>query len=428
MTAVPATPPARARGGATWRCFGWLLGVGLAACEPDVAGGPTGAAPERALVVVGGDYQSTVVSRIDVERAVSDAPAFLHSGSVVGETGSALSGDVVPGRVLDGSGDALLVDRAKGTVTRLKGLGVHWQRNVAPGFSANPQDAIAVHIGDERRVLVVRGQPDVHGGSNDSVLGGGDDLVVLGHDGVPLGRLALGSAASAPPKGGAVMAMAGSGAWTGDALWLPLASVSPAFDGYGPGRLVQARVAADGATSLGLGVELGPLRNCRAARRLAGPGLRLGVVCSGSFAEGPAEQLAGSGLAVVRIEGDAAAVERVVPAANFGAPLGFHVAVSEQTDTAVVVALGDLEAGQPDAVWAVDVQTGAGTSIALGRGAFTLGGLWLDATTQTLWVADSGISTAGDLRRFRIDAAGWQELDAVASVPGGLRALELAPW
>lgn len=401
----------------------------LAACgEPTAPTAADGAFAQPGLLVVGGDYQSTVLSRVTIDTPRAVAPAFLHSGSVVGQSGAALSGDVVPGRVLDGSGDALVVDRGKATLTRLRGLDVAWQRNLGPGFAANPQDAVAIALPTgERRIVVARGQPDPAATSSDDPLAGGDDVLLLDADGNPLHRLPL--AATATLAG--AMAMAGSGAWDGEALWLPLASISPAFDEVGTARLLRVRV---GATALlpTASLDLPPMQNCRVARRLATSG-RVVVACSGSFAAQPAAQRAGSGVVLLQAAGDA-----MVRVASWSAdaltegkaPLGFALAIADAPERAWVVGLGDLEAGREDALIRLDLGTGAVNRVATGRGSFVLGGLWHDPARSVLWAADSGIPPAGaavgDLRRF--DTAKGVELEPLAATPNGLRALELAPW
>lgn len=435
-----------------WQRRRWLVACAALCALPSCADATTDVADAdrdrvlgpRGLMVVGGDYQTTTLSRVDVDTMRREAPAFLHSGSVVGSNGAALSGDVVAGRVVDGSGDALVVDRGRGAITRLDGLTVRWQRGVAPEFAANPQDAIAL----PGLVVVVRGQRDPAAADNglgaeagSDPLAVGDDLVGLSSAGEPRWRLALSSHATID----AAFAMGGSPALDKSRLWLPLGSIAKAFDAVGKGTLLVVDVADAGASIIG-SVALPALANCRTARR-AGPvdaGNRRGadanvavvVVCSGAFSDGPAQQLQRSGLAFLRADAQGTTtVTRVVPAAAIGdRPLGFGLATD--TTRAFVITLGDLEAGSADALWRVDIDSGAALKISDGSGAFHLSSLWHDDVQRRLWVSDNGVSgrplgdassPVGDLRIF--DTSGEVVFHgALESNPKGLRALELAPW
>lgn len=387
------------------------------------------ASGSRALLVVGGDYQTSVLSRVDVDSEAVVAPGFLHSGSSVGATGTAFSGDVVVGTVADGSGDALALDRGRGVLTRLHGLEVKGQFDVAPGFFGNPQDALAV----AGEVWVARGQRAAAGAGTEAE---GDDVIALDASGHRTGRLDLASEATIAGH----LAMAGAGAWDGQRWWLPLASIRDDFQAVGPGRIV-AIGRADGRDGATLVVraraDLPGLRNCRAVRRAAtaaaaGAAGLLVVGCSGSFAGTPAEQLAGSGVAVVRADG--AAIERVISAQDIGQrPLGFALAVAAARPVAWVVDLGDLEAGSVDRLWQLDLASGKATLIRAGAGAFSLVTLWHDDVRARLWAVDHG-DLAGDLAildsapALAAEGAAALFVRKLPSNPGGLRALEVGPW
>lgn len=440
--APPSSAPARRHAAlallaASLVAVGCLDDTTAAAAGGAAAGGALG---ERGLLVVGGDYQTSVLSRVDVDSEQVVAAGFLHSGSKVGATGTAFSGDVVVGSVEDGSGDAIALDRGRGVVTRLRGLEVRAQFDVATGFFANPQDALAV----PGEIWVARGQRAPGAGAvpgdgrGDDVPG--DDVLVVDETGKPRTRLALGAEATVAGH----LAMAGAGAWDGQRWWLPLASIRDDFQAVGPGRVIavgRPGGAGDGPLQVLARVDLPSLQNCRALRRGAGVAERAGtgaqaarlvVACSGSFAGTVAAQIAGSGVAVLR--GDGSGVERVIPAVEIGQrPLGFALAVTADAALAWVVDLGDLEAQTADRLWQLDLTAGKAKLVRVGSGAFSLVNLWHDDVRSRLWVVDHndlvgdlGIYDSGPAR-----AAPSMPALLVArrpSNPGGLRALEVGRW
>ncbi len=393
----------------------------------------------RGLLVVAGDYQSTALSRVDLDREQVVAPAFLHSGSALSASGNALSGDVVAGRMAAGCAcpphAALVVDRGRGVITRLNGLTVAGQLDVAGGFRSNPQDALG--FGDE--VWVARGERQPKGDAKIGALGGGDDVLVLGHDAVVRAKLALSGLSTLP--GGT--AMAGSGAYDGSAWWLPLASIAADFQSVGPGRIVAVGRQAAGALPAGpLGptsalhvaasLEVPTLRNCRAARIATPNAPRLVVACSGPFSAAPSEQLGQSGLAVFALDGAGpfASAPKLLPASALGGrPVGFALDVEVAKPVAWFVSTGAIAAGGAvvaDRLYRVDLETGQASERHLAAGPFSLGGLHVDAVRGLIWAVDHG-DLVGDLWIFPL-ADGDGQARQLRTSDGGLRALELGSW
>lgn len=422
--------------------LGLLLAVG---CFDDTAQAgdaeATAAALQaRGLLVVAGDYQSTALSRVDLDRELVVAPAFLHSGSALSGSGSALSGDVVAGRMAAGCAcpehAALVLDRGRGVVTRLRGLEVVGQLDVAGGFRSNPQDA----LGFDDEVWVARGEREPVGGAAIGPLGGGDDVLVVGHDAKVRARLALSGLSTL----GGGTAMAGSGAYDGDGWWLPLASISPDFQSVGPGRVVAiAREGAEATSTGGQGpthalrvaatLDLPTLRNCRAARIATPSTPRLVVACSGPFSADLPTQVAQSGLAVFALDatGQAHGAPLVLPASALGGRhVGFALDVEAAQPVAWFVSTGAVAAAGgavvADRLFRVDLVTQEASQRHLAAGAFSLGGLHVDAVRGRIWVVDHA-DLAGDLWILPLAGVDGQARRLRTSA-GGLRALELGPW
>lgn len=374
---------------------------------------------DRFLAVVGGDYKSTTLSLLDLASLpandLSGTPtrwsAMLHSGSKLGSTALALSGDVVLGQLPGLPRQVLLVDRATAVLTQVfaESGEVVRQVSVASGFYANPQDALAVA---PQRWLIPRMGRNPNPTPPTTDFDDGDDVVAVDPTtGILLQSITLAGFSTLP---GGVAAPQRLGLFGGQ-VWLPLGSFAPDFKAQGPARLL---AVSPNDLKVVAQVELPTLKNCVAAQPL--PHGKLLVNCQGSYAA-PAQQIAESALVVVDPATGLATLQ--VPARAEDGPFGRDAAAFDER-WAAAVTLGDFGAQRPDRLWLVDLKTGARAMIAQASEPFGFSGLWADAARRTLWLGDP--KQASDLQRFGVSAAGQVTLGMrVSSNPGGLGALEL---
>jgi hypothetical protein len=409
-----------------------ILAPGLASCADDTQGGSAQAksagfgqplaiplAQPRFLAIVGGDYKSTALSLLDLGPnqpgdLLSSPPrwsALLHSGSQIGATAMALSGDVVLGH-----GDALerqllLVDRGTGVITQVDGVSgaVIRQIPVASGFFANPQDALA--IAADRWIVPRMGRnpkPSADPGDFDS----GDDLLALNpQTGKVLQSLALGDRSTlaggvAAPQRLAVL---------GPHIWVALGSFAADFKAQGPARLLEVQAQS---LEVQRQIDLPGQKNCITPRALTDG--RLVLACQGSYAS-PSAQVAESALVV--IDPQSGSIVQQLPARPEDGPWSRDV-VAVDARWIAAVTLGDFALQRPDRLWLADLSTGARVAISTAAEPFGYSGLWADASRRQIWLGEP--KAGADLLRFGVDPAGVVLIGArLASNPGSLGALEL---
>ncbi|MCO4761379.1 MAG: hypothetical protein KC502_07735 [Myxococcales bacterium] len=373
-------------------------------CIDDTAGASSGGNgdAEGALLVVATDYGSTQLSWVDPDKMTVANAGFLHSGTVVSASGSALSGDVVPGSEARSDGRFPVLDRAQSVLTWVGG-GAPTQWPLSDGFQANPQDVW--RHGDE--VIVVRAQPDPT--PTASLLSGGDDILILSATGTATARIALGDEATLKDA----MAFPGRGVRSGSKIWLPLASFAKDFSAIGPGRVVEVDLDTRKVSRRSAIAELD---NCTTLRR-GGSGL-IGT-CSGWFQAKPADQISRSG--IYRLDPNSGAVQVIVKGSAVGGVIGFPV-VQDGDKRGWFVRLGTLAPTKaPDEVWRYD-PTGKSPPTLVWRGSrpFAIGGLWYDSINNRLWVSDAH-DKDGDIVILDVSGAGTKllkhlSLDALPAV------------
>lgn len=405
----------------------------LAGCFDDTQGvasssfsGPFGVAPDpaqgaRFLGAVGGDYKSSVVSLIDL-ASVADGDvhspparhsAVLHSGSQVGATAVALSGDVVWANANLPDRHLLAVDRGNAALVELdpRTGKVVRQLSVSTSFYSNPQD---VAVRDEHTWLVSRMNRNPVAGA--TPFDAGDDVVALDpSNGTLLARADLSAAATATDPGTLVapqrMALT-------DRLYVPLAMFKPNFKGQASARLAVLRPSD---LHLEQVVDLAPIRNCVNIQVIA-PG-RLLLACQGSF-QMAAEQLAQSALVVVDSSGAIPQPLTIIGAPPQGGPWSRDVAVLDP-QWAAAVSLGSLQPNRPDRLWLVNLVTGERRAVQDSAQPFGYSGLWADPKRRCVWLGETQRKD-GDLLRFLVTATGQVAVGVpVAANPGGLGTLEL---
>lgn len=409
-----------------------IQAAALTSCADDTQGGSAQAkgarfgqpqvvplAQPRFLAIVGGDYKSSALSLLDLGPLqpgdLQSSPprwsALLHSGSHIGATAMALSGDVVLGHGDGLERQLLLVDRGTGVITQVDGFSgaVIRQIPVASGFFANPQDALA--IAADRWIVPRMGRnpkPSADPGDFDS----GDDLLALNpQTGKVLQSLALSERSALPGGVAAPQRLAA----LGPHIWVALGSFASDFKTQGP-----ARVLAVDAQSLQVvrQVDLPALKNCIAPRALADG--RLLLACQGSYAS-PSAQVAESALVVIDPQ-SGSVVHQLLARAEDGPWSRDVVAVDARWVAAVT--LGDFALQRPDRLWLADLSTGQRTAISTAAEPFGYSGLWADPSRRQIWLGEPKASA--DLLRFGVDSAGTVLAGSrLASNPGSLGALEL---
>lgn len=430
-------PPMQDRSAASRRAHGPMalalaVTAALAACVDDSVAPPHSAkgagfgenaqlplGQARFLAVIGGDYKSSALSLLDLGPQPSSdlqpAPprwsALLHSGSRLGPTALALSGDVVLGQSAGLQRQVLLVDRASGVLTQLDAPSgqVVRQISVAPGFFANPQDALPVAA---NRWLVPRMGRNPKPSAQPTDFDDGDDLLAVDPlSGAPLQSLALTDRSTLPGGVAAPQRLAAVGPY----VWFALGSFAADFKAQGPARLL----AVDAATlQVQRQVDLPAQKNCITPRPLADGTLLL--ACQGSYAS-PAAQVAES--ALLRVDPHNGALIRQWPATAQDGPWSRDAVVIDAR-WAAAVTLGDFAAQRPDRLWLIDLDSGQRRQLSQASEPFGYSGLWADAARRQLWLGEA--KQAEDLLRFALDADGEVRASGrLASNPGSLGALEL---
>ena len=373
----------------------------------------------RFLIVVNSDYATTAISVLDMaDMATADGqtiPPFashvLHSGTKVGATSTALSGDVVLAHSSPGQRHALLIDRATGVLTQFdpRSLTVIRQISVATGFYSNPQDVLALASSDW---LVSRMGRNPHPTADLTDYDDGDDVVRL-RDTTIVGRIGLQSfATSSGYIAGPQQLAQGLGA-----IWLPVGSFSADFKAQGAARVVNLNATG---TDIGAPVDLAAARNCVSVRPCSAE--RLVVACQGSFAKN-ADQISES--AIFALEGASTAIvaRKIAHADTQSGPWSRDFACAEAVVFAV--SLGDLTTGRADQLWQIDSASGSRSLMAQASEPFGFSGIWFDNHRRVLWVGERN-RKAGDLRRWSVPVGGSAlEGSSMRSNPTGLGAVDL---
>lgn len=373
----------------------------------------------RFLVVVNSDYATTAISVLDMaDMATADGQSLppqashvLHSGTKVGATSTALSGDVVLAHSSPGQRHALLIDRATGVLTQFdpRSLTVIRQISVATGFYSNPQDVLALASGDW---LVSRMGRNPHPTADLTDYDDGDDVVRLQGKTI-LGRVGLESFATLSGYIAGPQRLAqGLGA-----IWLPVGSFSANFKTQGEARVVSLNATG---TEVRTPVDLAAARNCVSVRPCSAE--RLVVACQGSFAKN-ADQTGQSAIFALERAGTAIVARKIAQADAQSGPWSRDVACAQAV--VFVVSLGDLTTGRADQLWQIDAVSGSRSLVAYASEPFGFSGIWFDNHRRILWVGERN-RKVGDLRRWSVPVGGPAlEGSSVRSNPTGLGAVDL---
>jgi hypothetical protein len=198
----------------------------------------------------------------------------------------------------------------------------------------------------------------------------------------------------------------------GDQVWVALSHLSRDYSVAGPGRLVGVDPARDFVTSV---VTLEGLENCGSIAADIGA-QAVWVSCSGLFARGEAEQVAGSALVYLREEAGTLVEQwRTATAETQGSPVAFSVApVGAQQ--AIFTVFGSLEAQTPDRLLWADAAQRTVRELGVEGSAFELGDLLYVEASGVLLLADAN-PEAPLIRRFEVGEGELQELAPVSGSP-----------
>jgi len=392
-------------------CFVLLFLVLLAGCIDHTAGLDSGAGDwqlERAgIAVIGTDYLSTSVSVLEIGTGTLLAEGVLHSGSAAPGLSVALSGDVALPGAPNPLHHLLLLDRYPGSVvTVLDGatFEVLGQISVATGFPANPHDLLWLQA-DKAYVARYEANPT----PGREPFDGGDDLVVVDLDaGAVTDRIPLGSHADpglrARPER---MVLAG------DRVWVVLGHLAEDFGAAGPGRLLAVDPDEDAVAAV---LDLPEVVNCTGL--LHDPAREtLYVSCTGLFTAGPADQVASSGIVAVDLAASHPAPALLRRAEDGpGGPFGFELAVADAR-WLLAVRFGDLAAGTPDRLVALDLDGGGAERVVHEAGsAYGLGGVLADDSGGIVLVGEAD-PEAPRILRYRVDGGAFTPDGEIISHP-----------
>jgi len=383
--------------------LGWLLAsCGAPRVTPDSHGvsvkpGPCG----RGLVVIESDYQSSNVSLLDFDGQVL-SESLLSSSTASSGFGVQLSGDVVAPSSLQEGDDLVLIDRYPAGVLRFVELAtarVTAELSVATGFRANPQDYLPLAPG---RAYVARYEANPNAGRQ-AWDDGADILIVDPSVPAITGRIDLSEALAGEPA-----QFSAHPARLLNVSGRIFALLAAYADDYGSGtasRLVELDPATDSLLST---LVLDGLRGCTSLA--ASPDDKtLAVACTGDDLRSKQPKLAGSGLALLDIEGTPQLVRRFDAAELGQAVLGFGIAYSAPGQL-LFSTLGHFDdafaPAAQDALLRLDASSGQVDALLQSAGEpFTLGGARCAVSCGACFATDAK-RAGGSVLRFAVDADG----------------------
>jgi hypothetical protein len=342
--------------------------TGADAVESGMPGETTGVG----LVVVHGDYKTSLISLVDPATGTLTHDDCLDSGSKPAGLTTTLSGDVVVPSQAQPGNQVLLIDRQNATLTWVAPATctVSRQLNVGEGKNVNPQDVIGVSAS---KAYVTRYNKVA------------SDLLVIDPSAGTLGKH-IDLLPSAPLAGGqAVLPNPSRGVISGGKVYVLLTALSEDTKVGANGRIVVIDPASDTVTST---IDLPGVKNCGSISAVGGA---LVVSCGGLF--GDANMLADSGVAVVDPRLAPPSVKVVGAKDIAGRALSPFDVAARSASLAFAISGGDFSGTPPDELWAFDFVGSAPKKLFSASAAFTLSGLLVDRRAQKLFVADANMMT-----------------------------------
>ncbi|MEP7052426.1 MAG: hypothetical protein ABJB12_18810 [Pseudomonadota bacterium] len=380
-----------------------LVGCGAQRVTPDSDGviasvGPCG----RGLLVVESDYQSSNVSVLDFDGRVL-SPSLVSSSTQASGFGVALSGDVVPPSSVQNGAVIALIDSYPAAMLRFVDLArgrITSELSVGTGFKSNPHDFLAL---SERKAYVPRYEPNPNSGQQ-PFDEGADILIVDPSKPEITGRIDLTPAMAGVPQG--YSAHPAQVMRVSERVFVLLASYADDYKSCQVSRLVEIDPKSDELVSTLL---LPDLRGC-VHMALSPDATQLAVACVGSDLRAMPPKLAGSGLALVDIQGAPRAVKQFAAAALGTDPVGFSLDYAAP-DRLLFETLGHFDrdtgaAAAQDTFLLLDAQTGGTRAVLQSLSEpFSLGGIRCAPGCGACFATDAE-RAGGSVLRFTIDGAG----------------------
>ena len=379
------------------------------ACGSDAPAASGSAGPTGLAVIHGSsDYTSSLLSLVDPATATLVHDNCLNSGSVAPQLSQALSGGVVlPSAPLPGH-PLVLVDSLNSALVWVNPVDctVVRQLSVSTGFKAFPHDVVAV---TPNKFYVTRYMTDSSPTADPSDLDEGGDLLVLDLDlGKTVARIDLAPYAA----GGAGINPNPDRARVVDGkIYVTLNNFSADLVSQtGPGRVVVVDPTTDTVSSV---VDLPDFRDCGAIVPVPGKQGALAVACSGFFSD--PDRIDSSGVALIDTSVSPATVTPLMAAA-FGRPVSFADLAVVSPTLAFVIVPGDFSGSAPDQLWQFDFTRGLPQKLLDASGAWVLGGLAFDPTTQRVFLGDADPQSP-KLHVFDVSGSAPVELASLNSDP-----------
>ncbi len=385
--------------------FVFLIGLVLAAMgcgeASPVVGGVAALEPLDAMpryAVVSSDFSSSSIAMLDRDFAVID-DSWLSSGTTYPGLVATLSGDVVLPNRQAGDGTFAVIDRFfTDVVTRffvpsgaLNGqVRTHGELGNA-GFSSNPQDFIFVN---EKSAWVPRYESNLD--PTASPENKGNDLFEIdptdmSRTGARIDLSSLDTTATVMGDGGPtqvdVFARPSRGVLVGSTLVVGLDRISASFDAAGPGMV--AVVGLEDSSVEGLQLE--GLKSCGNTVPVLGAPGKVVVACVGfaqPFGDEP-QVRASSGIVLLDVGESGVAIERIWRVADHpGSAIAVNSIAAIAPERIVGVATGDF-ATTVDALYAIDLATGAQELVYESTDSFVIGVAAYDPESEMLYVPDA---------------------------------------
>jgi hypothetical protein len=370
--------------------------VSVACNVPEPPAGTGGAQVDscRSIAVVRSDYASTSVAVASLDGGLL-SESILSSGSSAPGASAPLSGDVLLPHDAPASGDLVLIDAYPNAVVTwvdpAAGL-VREQRNVATGFAANPHDYLEVSAD---KAYVTRYNSNLTPG-REPFDRGGDILMLARASGAPtrvMGRIDLSEFGDlGPASATAILPRPDRMTKREQTVYVTLGR----FD-FNYNRAADAvLVAIDSETDrVNASVTFAGYKNCRGLA-LAPRQALLAVACVGVFREGPAAQVATSGVVIVDVTGAVPRELRRIAVSSYlgGATPSPALAFADDA-TLWGVGYGGSNPQRSDVLYRIDLPQGSVTEVArpAGGSAFVYGDIHCGC---------DGVCTLADAESFQL--------------------------
>ena len=356
------------------------------------------------FAVVSGDFTSSALAMLDAAGDPLDE-AWFTSGDALAGLVAVLGGDVTM-PTTPSAGHVLVLDRFRTDVIsrfavpsgQLVGQLRTHDAAAAPGFSSNPQDVLEL---SPTRAWVSRLTPNVDASAPASE--GGSDIVEIDPSTMTrTGNRIDFSTADVTVEGVRVYARPARMVALGDRVVVGLSLLSADFLTSTDGAVALVDPASPSSF---VTLSLAGLRNCGTVVPVPGDATRAMVSCTGhSSTFDASEARLTAGVVLVHLESGVLSEERRwVAAESTDRATAVQGIVALSANEFVAAEYGDFFAGTNDRVVRVDLTTGAQTVLFTAAGAFVIGTMAFDPTSDLLLIPDASFG-AEQLRRFTVGA------------------------